>query len=446
MNLSDNSIRVKELSENTRTGKLFVFLIYLTVFLSSYTFFKQPFEFHFGYLVYFTFVPILYRRYGQVKELLVVFLILLAVGLFNIFLGNNTAQQFFKVYIGLVLAYYLYYYVILEFKFEIEKLFLLYLKGSYYVSIIGLVQFVSYQVGFKPGYDYSWLLNKWGIIPGGFFGIRLNSIFPEPTYFATVLSAAFFIALYNLVFLKDYGYSKLQSVLIVGVYFLSFSGIGQTAIFLTGILLMVNFGLVRYIFLFVPVMFFLFGYLYDNVDEFRERYDSTVDLFSGEKFVLGKTHGSSFILYNNYVVATNNFKLNPLFGTGIGSHVTAFEKYSIAKDIKQWGFNLNSADANSMFLRLMSETGLFGLLIFAVIMIKGYVKRDEDFDTPHWLISNSILIMMLLNMFRQGHYFLNGFPLFVLMYIFNAISYNQLLDKKNEEATETPAFEQHPEN
>jgi hypothetical protein len=411
---------------------LIVFLIYLTVFVSSYTFFKQPFEFHFGYLVYFTFVPIFYRRYGQIKELFYLFIILLFVGLFNVMIGNNTTQQFFKVYVGLALAYYLYYYVIIEFDKNIELLFKWYLKGAYIVSVIGLVQFVSFQIGFKPGYDYTWLLNKWGIIPGGFFGIRVNSVFPEPTFLGSVVSAAFFVSLYNVIWKRKYHYSRIQSLIIILVYLLSFSGLGQTGIFLSFILLAINFGLIRYVFVFVPVAILLFNYLYNNVEEFRTRYDSTIDLFTGGKFILGKTHGSSFILYNNYVVATENFSKNPLFGTGIGSHVTAFEKYSIAKDIKQWGFNLNSADANSMFLRLMSETGLFGLGIFAVIIIKGYVKRDERYDTHHWLISNAILVMILLNMFRQGHYFLNGFPFFVLMYIYNAFSYNKLLAGEKE--------------
>jgi hypothetical protein len=74
---------------------------------------------------------------------------------------------------------------------------------------------------------------------------------------------------------------------------------------------------------------------------------------------------------------------------------------------------------------------LFGLLIFAVIIIKGYINRDERFDTHHWLISNSILVMILLNLFRQGHYFLNGFPFFILMYIFNKISYNQYIKNRD---------------
>jgi hypothetical protein len=193
----------------------------------------------------------------------------------------------------------------------------------------------------------------------------------------------------------------------------------------------INFGLLRYLILVIPVSLFLFNFLYNNVIDFRDRYDSLVGLFSGnQKFQLGKTHGSSFILYNNYHVAIESFKSNFLLGTGIGSHPIAFEKFSLAKDIKVFGLNLNSADANSMLLRLISETGLFGVLIMFYIIIKFYVKRDEKNDTYHWLVSNGILIMILLNLFRQGHYFLNGFPFFVLLYIYNSISYNKLLENK----------------
>ncbi|MBL7918405.1 MAG: hypothetical protein JNM96_08400, partial [Bacteroidia bacterium] len=83
-----------------------------------------------------------------------------------------------------------------------------------------------------------------------------------------------------------------------------------------------------------------------------------------------------------------------------------------------------------MLLRLISETGIFGVSIFLIIMVKCYVKRDEENESYHWLISNGILIMILLNLFRQGHYFLNGFPFFVLLYIYNKISYNKFIEEK----------------
>jgi len=317
-----------------------------------------------------------------------------------------------------------------------------YLYGAYIVSLIGIFQFISFQINFKPGYDFSWILNKWGFVKGGNFGIRVNSIFGEPTYLASTLSAAFFVSLFNL-FRKDhYGINKIQSSVIVVVYLLSFSGLGQTGIFISLVLLAINFGLVRYIIIAVPAGIFLFNVLYNNVSEFRERYDSTVGLFTGkEQFTLGKTHGSSFILYNNYRVALKNFSSNFLFGTGIGSHPVAFEKYSLAKGFKVKGFNSNSADANSMLLRLISETGLFGVCIFLFIIFKCYVSRDALNDSSHWLISNAILVMILLNLFRQGHYFLNGFPFFVLLYIYNYLSYTRQLpgqEAENSKALDVP--------
>ena len=80
-----------------------------------------------------------------------------------------------------------------------------------------------------------------------------------------------------------------------------------------------------------------------------------------------------------------------------------------------------------MLLRLISETGTFGVSIFIFIIFRGYVRRDPDNETYHWLVSNSILIMILLNLFRQGHYFLNGFPFFVLLYYYNSVSYKTYL-------------------
>jgi hypothetical protein len=419
-------------SSYSRRDGLIIFLIYISIFINSKVLFKKPFEFYIGYFIYLFLLPVFIPRYGFNKKLLLIFLTLLFSGVLSTILGHNTFGQFLKIFLGVIMSYLFYDYVYKEFDFKIKKLFQWYLIGCYYAAVIGIIQFISYQLNFEPGYNYRWLLNKWSVVTGGNFGIRVNSIFGEPTYLAAVLSASFFVSLYNLFQTEPVFISKLKSTVIIVVYILSFSGLGQIGIILTAIFLAINFGLIRYIFLAIPAFLLLFNVMYDNISEFRDRYDSLIELFGGGEFKLGKTHGSSFVLYNNFVVATENFKLNPILGSGLGSHPVAFEKYSIAKDIKVHGFNLNSADANSMFLRLMSETGLFGLTIFAVIIIKGYVKRDERYDTHHWLISNAILVMILLNMFRQGHYFLNGFPFFVLMYIYNAFSYNKLLTGEKE--------------
>jgi hypothetical protein len=404
-----------------------VVAIYISIFINSFIFFSSPFEFYLGYLIYLILLPVFIFRYGFSRELILIFFVLLITGIYHVLLGNNTVGQLTKIFFGLFFSYLFYLYVVREFNFDVEQLFKWYLKGSYLASLIGVFQFVSFHLGFERGYDLSWILNKWGYVQGGNFGIRVNSIFGEPTYLGAVLSAAFFVSVYNLFRKQSYYLSKFQSLVIICVYVLSFSGLGQAGIFLTLILLAINFGLVRYVFVFIPLALWLFNFMYDNVAEFRERYDSLVQLFTTGEFILGKTHGSSYILYNNFVVAIENFKSNFMFGTGLGSHPTAFEKYSIAKSIQVYGFNLNSADANSMLLRLISETGIFGVGIMFFIIIKCYIPRGEGVAEYHWLVSNAILVMILLNLFRQGHYFLNGFPFFVLLYIFNYLVFARQL-------------------
>jgi hypothetical protein len=423
-------LQVKNIQQKEKSPWIVLF-IYLSIFINSYVFFNDPFEFYFGYLIYLVLLPVFIFRYGFNGSLVSIFLILLLTGIFNIFIENNTTALFFKVFTGLTLSYFFYYYVILEFNFDIEQLFKWYLTGAYIAALIGLFQFISYQIGFELGYNYNWIFNKWGIIRGGNFGIRINSVFSEPTYLASVLSAAFFISMHNLFRKESYHLSKFQSAIVISVYFLSFSGVGQLGIFLSLVFLAISYGLVRYIIIVIPVAIILFNVLYTNVADFRDRYDGLVGLFLGEKFKLGKTHGSSFILYNNFNVATENFKTNFLFGSGIGSHPVAFDKYSLAKNFKVFGFNSNGADANSMLLRLISETGIFGVSIFLFIIFRCYVRRDEKNETYHWLVSNSILIMILLNLFRQGHYFLNGFPFFIILYYYNSVSYKNYIEQGN---------------
>jgi hypothetical protein len=409
---------------NNRGYYAIVVSIYISIFINSFVFFKEPFEFYIGYLIYIVLLPGFIRKYGLNRSLVWIFGILLVSGVYHVLIGNNDTGQFLKVYTGLLLSYVFYNFVIVEFDFDILRLFKWYLKGAYYAAVIGAMQFISFQVGFTPGYRLHWILNKWGFVPGGNFGIRINSVFGEPTYLGAVLSAAFFISIYNIFRKNPFYLSKFQSGLIIVIYILSFSGLGQIGIFLSIAFLAISFGILRYIYFVIPAVMFLFGLFYNNSQDFQQRFDSIIVLFTTGKFELGKTHGSSFILYNNYVVAMENVKHNVLFGSGVGSHPKAFEKYSTAKYFKVYGFNLNSQDANSMLLRLISETGLFGVGIFFFVIIKGYVRRDPEYETYHWLVSNSILIMILLNLFRQGHYFLNGFPFFVILYYYNSVSYN----------------------
>lgn len=392
--------------------------IFLTVFVSSYIFFKEPFEGYITYIVLVLLFPVFISKYGIPKLPLLIFLPILIVGVINIQIGTDTPALFIKVFIGLFSSVLFYRYVLEFYDFDVKRLFKIYMYGSYLVALIGIFQVLSYQVGFGPGYNFSWFLNKWSVTQGG-LGIRMNSIFSEPSNFASVIAPAFFVSIQGLISRKPLFLNRKQLVVIVIAYLLTFSSLGIIGIFITIFLILINLGFFKYAIIFVPLMFFSFDYAYENIPEFTDRYDGTISVFGEQNIKDYGVHGSSFVLYNNYHIAKQNFLKNPAFGTGLGSHELAFDKYSLTNMEGVIQINFNKADANSMLLRLMSETGLYGTLFMLIFLIKCWIHKGKSADDEYWVISNSIALIAILFLARQGHYFLNGFPFFLWLYYFN---------------------------
>ncbi|MBA3679762.1 MAG: hypothetical protein H0W73_01030 [Bacteroidetes bacterium] len=118
---------------------------------------------------------------------------------------------------------------------------------------------------------------------------------------------------------------------------------------------------------------------------------------------------------------------NPLFGTGIGSHEFAYEKYTLNKLIGGI-YKFNAGDANSLFLRAASEIGLLGVIFLVLFVFKYFVSHDllgNEPNNTYWVISNSLLVLILLTYLRQGNYTYNGFFFYCWMYFYNSSSYNK---------------------
>jgi hypothetical protein len=331
------------------------------------------------------------------------------------------------------------------YAYDIKLLFKKYLNVSYFVCALGLFQLFSFWIGFTYGYDLRLIfpLNKWGVNPGG-LGIRINSFFSEPSSLGIAIAPAFFISLFQL-FSRTNDFISLKKCLaIVICYCLSFSSLAFLGIFISIVLLALNFGAVRYFLLAIPLSIFLFFVAYNNAPEFKARLDGINELFinnildektTGEtggakirriQSFLKKVHGSSFVFYNNYTVAKNNFVKNPLFGTGLGSHEFAYEKYSLNKMIGGI-YEFNMGDANSLFLRTISEVGLMGAIFIILFVFKYFVPHDlnlREID-DYWLISNALLVLILLTYIRQGNYTYNGFFIYCWMYYYNHKNYHE---------------------
>lgn len=422
---------------SAKDNRLLFFVIF-SMFATAYVITKEPVEIYLGYTVLLLLLPVYLMRYGVPSRFWYFFLFFVFTGFFNVLVGNNETGQLMKILIGLLISYLFYYYVLQRFEFDVRVLFKAYMNGAVFVSIIGAIQVVSIVVGFRPGYDYTWtgLFNKWGL-SGGEAGLRVNAIFSEPSTYAAIIAPAMFVALYNVVTTKTFMVKRWQSILILVVYFFTFSSVGYIGIFVAIILLMVNYGFGRFILFFLPLLLLAFYVLYNNVEDFRYRLDSTVYLFQTGQVDIGKQHGSAIVFYNNYVVATENFKTNFLFGTGLGSHPYAFDKYSITQNIETFGFANNSSDANSMLLRIISELGILGVIFSFVFLRRNFVRRDaKDPDNIYWILSSATLCIIVLYLLRQGHYFLNGFPFFVWIYFYTRQNANEYAREREEEELE----------
>ncbi len=410
-------------------------MIFLSVFVSSITFFRDPFEGYFHYIIFLLLFPVFLLKFGLPKKIIGSIFILFVVGVLEIFLGNNTWPLFLKIFLGFVLSVSFYGYVLDYFKFDTQKIFSFYIKGAIIVSYIGFFQFVFFYLSFTPGYNFSWLFNKWGLVSGG-FGIRVNSIFSEPAQCAIVLGPACFVAIYNLIPRnKKYLLTKFQSVLIILVTFLTTSSTGYIGLLFILLFLLYNYGKISYFFLGVPVIILASVLLYNNIPDFKSRVDTSIALWIEGDFGIENTNTSSFVLYNNYHIAQENFLTNPFTGTGLGSHPIAFDKYSLTNRSDIIDLQFNKADGNSLLIRLISETGILGVVFIFVFMRRFYVRRDPfNVDATFWIISNSVLIIIILFLLRQGNYFLNAFPLFMWIYYYARKNHLEQIKRAEEEA------------
>jgi hypothetical protein len=424
MNLNFN------INYNLKDNFYYLLILFISLFSSSYIFFKSPFEFYFYYIIVLFLLPIFLFKYGIPKFIISIFSFLFFLGLIHVISNNNLPFTFFKVYGGLLLLVLFYFYIIRHVGFDIKYLFYWYCKFCIVLCFLGLIQVVSFYLNFEYGYNFSWFLNKWGLVQGGLIGIRVNSIISEPTYLATVLSPALFVSFKNLISRSNIIFSKTQSFLVIMIVILTTSTIGYLGI-LISFLLSTNSIRLRFILFGFIVSFFGISLAYNNVTDFKNRIDAATGLWVDENFNINNTNNSSFVLYNNIHVAKENLSDYPFFGTGLGSHETAFKKYTLTKSLIQYDFEFNIKDGNSLFVRLCTETGLVGLGFILLLLVKGFIYKVNNDNKDlfyHHLISQSIFVLLVLVLIRQGNYMLNGLPLLFLMYFYNYIQYNDKLN------------------
>jgi len=353
------------------------------------------------------------------KGFLIIMLILTVSASYNISIGKNTLVLLLKQIIGIGSSAIFFYILMRINKGNIERLLKIYLNLAVFIGMVGLFQEFSYIIGFKLGYDYSFL-PSWRLYRLNDFLLKINSIISEPAAFCYVMMPAFFIAITGLTGAKYKFLSKWKSGIIILSVMLSFSATGYIGILTSIFLVFYNYGKIKSLIHGIVIMMLFGGFFYTRVDSIKLRVDDSVGVLSGKQ-TLYAANPSTFVLYSHALIAYRSFKENPLFGSGLGSHLISYNKFigEVINTEKRTTF-LNMEDANSLFLRLLSETGIVGLAMFFYFIFKFHIFRKNDPSGYLWVINNAILVMFMIRLVRSGHYFNGGLFFFVWMYYFSS--------------------------
>ncbi len=357
-------------------------------------------------------------------------LTLITVTIFITFINNIFDFKVIKQIIGISFTSIAYYTFISNNDFNLKKIFKWYLVAAFLVAAYGIFEEILHLGGTHIGKD----------IRRTTFGLyRVYSIMGEPYFLAVILIPALFFLWSN--FTKPNGISSFKNDLIkltvIGTCFVftfSTAGfIGFALIFLFWLYNKRFLSFTSWKIIFLPFIIIgitaAFSSIQGNWEEFNIKSTETFNAFTAKEFSKKEVAGlnsSSFAIFSNYLVAKASFIDNPITGSGLGTHeknyLKKFENFFDKNFLLKYGaFNAN--DANSLFLRLMSETGLLGLSLFFTFLFKNFLRRkgyeNEDLR-DYTLMNQGVFIWFVVRLVRTGNYFGNGFFLFFFIYYFSA--------------------------
>ncbi len=341
-------------------------------------------------LIFNSFILIYINRYKFSLSFLVLLLAILFHGVIAFISLKIPFKLFLSQFIGITLVSSYYYNVIK--LIGIKEIFEYYTKVAFFVALLGLLM-------------YSLNITIWD-------PERLHSILPEPSFFIYLTVPAI------IYFYKNKYYYKFIIMLIA--LLLAKSSLGFLAVLIYLAFEFIRIKKIKYILYALPFIIMFIMFLSKN-EEVVMRVNDTVEslnVFKNKKFD-ESINLSSYALLSNMYVSVTNFTQHPL-GTGLGSYTYIYNEK--IKDLKiPWYIRtlklheLNKQDADSLFLRILSDFGIFGIALILFILISYF--RPFKTENIYNIIANGIFIYLLLKLLRSGHYFSVEFYFFLWTYI-----------------------------
>ena len=374
---------------------------------SIFALFTEDFYFNYGIDIKLYYVILLsnfllisyYKKVTVNKNHLLILILVLVHGIINFFWFQNPVKSLIAQIIGISISSIYYFNFIKHYKAKF--VFNLYLKAAFYIAFLAIPMFYLEINSFS---EY-----------------RLNGILTEPAHYAAIMLPAAYM------FFRQK--KILRFILIVFTIFLSKSSIGYIGLSLILILPLLK---VKYFIKYAWVVVIVLG---SSIYYISTQWNKPVDENKSNVLVrrlketnkslnavlTGKfdtyTNLSSYAFLSNSFITKHIFLDNPL-GTGIGSYPYQYDKYyPLIKPppylIELNQSKINRTDANSLFLRLLSDLGIFAILLF-LFFISRSIKL---FKREHSYIQQGAFFYLIVKIIREGHYFSPEFYFFLLIFL-----------------------------
>lgn len=333
-------------------------------------------------------------------------LYLILSSLFSIFFLNLGYGGFLKQFPSVAIIFSVNFFIIGTCDWR--KIFHLYVKFAFLSAIFGIIQvIVSLTTGIQL------LQRQIG---------RLDSIAYEPSHYAAILVPALVFTFFHFKHYRYYFFTMLAALI------LTINLTGYLAFLLVISIAYIN---PLYFIISIPVLYYLvFHILVDFNENFNMRIVDTLDAFRGNVNVLTRkvnANGTTVSLYSNLMVAEDNLKKGNLIGSGLGGHEEMYYRFFKNSSFQySWFFGLNAPSGHSLTIRIFSEFGIIGLIIYLVSLIKRIILVDNGIYRS---ISLACLSHFICKSFKLGGYIDYGTPFFLAMLFINFRHYRQQTEK-----------------
>jgi hypothetical protein len=380
------------------------------IYSSVFALFTEAFSFHFVIDIKLYYVILISnffflaksRKITIHKNLIFLLGFFILHGIVNYLWLSNPIKSLIAQLLGISISS-IYYHNLIKF-FNTKKLFAVYLDFAFYIAVLAIPMFYLNINVFSSG--------------------RLNGILAEPAHYAAIMLPATYY------FLRNKNYFRLSILLLT--IFLSKSSIGFIGLTLIIIvpLIKVKYFL-KYSWIAILVLAFSIFYLSTEwnkpvsenksnslVRRLKETNKSLNAVFTGT--FDESVNLSSYAFLSNAFVTKEIFLDHPL-GAGLGSYKDEYEKYypkikppPYLVTLKQ--SKINKTDANSLFLRIVADLGIFAFLFLLYFIYRSFnlIKNDTKIE------QQSVFFYLILKLIREGHYFPPEFYFFLLIFLKNS--------------------------